>query len=740
MNTEIGVVVLAAAPAAAYREFLYRPHGPLACWIGRRFEVVAGPGQRIGQPLRDGDVLLEAELGRMRPGRCTVLAARDLELMAALPGLAPGQLLLRRRSHVAVAVPGLAGPGSAANAGDPTGAAAGPAEDTPSGHRSPFRLAVLPPTVQQAFAKGGTSWREAVHEAIRHQIVEPVTLADLMFFMHHPERMSSGAGKLIEEKEADFSKLRAEWALYETIAMRILDPPGKPGVFLPGHPSRNYEDFVAAPTTGRITLMVHGRNWNGTGGFRDEFATFDRMQETTESLAAGDSLCIANWQFIPTALRLTAGPSGPQPATWADLLVRKANEDVKIRVIVAQHPLGSPFMSDLAALDTVISTLPAAKRDNFKYIVGAHPHPLGTHHQKFMVARKGQSTVAFCGGLDISIRRAPPWGTGFVWHDIGAKVEGLAAHDLEHEFAERWNREKDKSPALHPPLGAWQAFEQLAQHAASEADKAAGLNEHRLQMLRTVSVGPMPADLRRDDIWRGYFRLIGRATRFIYLENQYFYEPALADAIVRQAESQPALIVIVMTGTGTDDVQVLGANPTWADRAQFDATQNGFALRHEFFKRLCVPPLIPSRLRVYTLSYPDGILHSKLILVDDEALSLGSANANPRGFFFDSELNLILDHAPTVSGFRHRLWGHNLGVAPGSVAGWGAGQFFGRWDDVAKRNQAVDGRKDAAAHMAGEGVVPFKPLDPHDPRFRAGIRGPIHLPLGRTFNPVDNLF
>jgi phospholipase D1/2 len=241
-------------------------------------------------------------------------------------------------------------------------------------------------------------------------------------------------------------------------------------------------------------------------------------------------------------------------------------------------------------------------------------------------------------------------------------------------------------------------------------------------------------------VWRGYFRLIGRATRFLYLENQYFYEPALADAIIRQAEAQPQLIVIVMGGTGTDDVQTLRPDATWADRAQFDATQNGFALRLEFYRRLCAAPLTPGRVRVYTLSYPDGILHSKLILADDEALSIGSANANPRGFFFDSELNLMLDHAPAVRHFRHRLWGHNLGVPPATVASWAPEQFFGRWDAVAKLNQGVDGQPDAAAHMVGEGVVPFRPLESKDRRFRAGRRGPIHLPLGRSVNPVDTLF
>ena len=46
MQTEDAVVLLAAAPATAYREYLYRPRGPFARWIDDRFEVLARPGQR----------------------------------------------------------------------------------------------------------------------------------------------------------------------------------------------------------------------------------------------------------------------------------------------------------------------------------------------------------------------------------------------------------------------------------------------------------------------------------------------------------------------------------------------------------------------------------------------------------------------------------------------------------------------------------------------------------------------
>jgi monoamine oxidase len=99
MDTADAIVLLVTAPATAYRECLYRPRGQLARWIGDRYDIVARPGQRIGQAVQEGDVLLEVTLGHMGRGRCIILAAGDLELVPSRPRLPPGQLLLRPRGR-----------------------------------------------------------------------------------------------------------------------------------------------------------------------------------------------------------------------------------------------------------------------------------------------------------------------------------------------------------------------------------------------------------------------------------------------------------------------------------------------------------------------------------------------------------------------------------------------------------------------------------------------------------------
>jgi phosphatidylserine/phosphatidylglycerophosphate/cardiolipin synthase-like enzyme len=579
-----------------------------------------------------------------------------------------------------------------------------------------FRVDRLPAKARAEFAKtDSAAWRQTVEEAIGAGIRDPNDLADLIFFMQHRDRVAGGAGKPIDKVEADFFKLRAEWNLYRTIAIRRLNPSAECSVFLPAQPSSDYEQYVANATTGRITLLLNGR----TSGSNTTEA-FDSMQRTVESLGPGDTVYLAAFQVNPT--KLTA-PGSAGVTTWADLFVKKAREGVKIRIIMTDIPEHGPnWKSDLSSLNQAIKRVPDAARDNLKYIVSMHPAQLrfwpvdlrskllrvvpsfgilnhvGTHHQKFMVAKKSGATIAYCGGLDISPARTPegwpdtklqPRGR-MVWHDTQVMLEGLIARDLEREFVLRWNREKDRSTGPQPgEIDHWAPFETLVQAPVGGSDREAARNTQKLQMLRTVSVGATTPDIRRDDVWQGYFRLIGRAAHFLYMENQYFHEPAMADAIVKQAEAHPELIVIVVVAFEIDD-----PDNQFSDR--------GVAQQNEFFKRLFKIP--ESRRRVYTMF--GRLVHAKLIMTDDRAFCVGSTNANPRDFFMDTQLNVMLDDPEAVKRFRHQLWSHDLGVDEAEVAGLPVSDFIAQWDKVANTNELLKGTPEK---MRGEGVIPFDP-------------------------------
>ena len=572
---------------------------------------------------------------------------------------------------------------------------------------SEFLVKDLPTKVKPHFSKGGSAWRNAVAEAIKAGMRAPKDLANLIYFMQHPKRIAGGAGTRIRREDDDFVKSRAEWILYRTIATGMLRADGRPffSLFLAPDLKTAYTDWRTAQTTGRITLFINGRSGKDQLSARDQVETFDSMQAAVASTKKGDLIYLAAWQFNPGEVSLTAGPTG---MTWADLLLRKARDGVKIRVIMSDFDvLGAAWKSKLKDIDALIAQLTAAERDNFKYIVSLHPArgfikdptsgkfrfaSVATHHQKFLVIRSGGVGTAFCGGLDISGERTPIPSKGWlhaVWHDTHAKLEGKIVRDLEREFVERWNTEKSASTA--PPLADWKPLENLTLSENSGTDKSTGRNPHKLQMLRTVSTGVAPANIRRDDIWQSYFRLIGGATTFLHFENQYFTEPRMADAIVKQSEAQKSLVAIFVIPILTDD-------PKNALRDHIRA------LQHDFFSQLFAG-MPANRRRVYGMV--GRYVHAKFALADDRALTLGSANANQRGFYLDSELNVMLDDAETARRFRHRLWAHDLGVPEGSVAAWKVTDYLSKWDAVANANDAL---RTTPQRMSGEAVVPFDPF------------------------------
>lgn len=428
-----------------------------------------------------------------------------------------------------------------------------------------FRRDRLPPKVRQQFDKGASAWREAVQEAIQAGVRDPSKLADLIFFMHHADRMKSGVGSALDRTKEEFVKLRTLWNLHRTIAVDLLKPStAPPTVFIPAIASSNYEDYVAKPTTGLVTLLLNGRTTGGARPRVDETGAFDSMQKAVESLGAGDYLYLTTWQLKPSLVPLTA-PGPPGIKNWGDLFVEKAKQGVTIRIIMSDFPpQGLGFKSDVDSMKALVLRLPVSARDNLKYIVSMHPAkmldpripgltPVGTHHHKFMVLRKGKTHLAFCGGLDISPPRTPDgWRTfGFIWHDVHARLEGLIVLDLAREFVLRWNREKGHTTA--GTVTDWKPFEALSTDRADATDLEARRNTHKVQMHRTVSTGGSVADIKRDDIWQGYISLVAGARRFLFMENQYIREAVLADAIVIQAQAHPQLIVIIVVSKETDD-------------------------------------------------------------------------------------------------------------------------------------------------------------------------------------------
>jgi N-acetylmuramoyl-L-alanine amidase len=490
--------------------------------------------------------------------------------------------------------------------------------------------------------------------------------------------------------------------------------PGAGTIFLAPNITNTYTDYIQPVTRGDLEPLINGRSSNPPV---DRTEPLDAMQAFVSSTTNGDSVYLAAWYFEPRT-PLTAGAyKGVQ--TWGGLLAAKAAEGVNVRLLATDFdPLSGASYKNVRAwmsrMDAWIASLPSDKRDNLQYVVSLHPVTLarawlmqgrsvnpGSHHQKFMIVKRGSETVAFCGGLDIESRKVPAgWSysvrpEGYIlagWHDIHVKMRGPIARDLEKEFALRWNRESAQSTVAPSPLP-WGSYVTLPvpnPPTDSDTDAEPERQQEDVQMERTVSSdATIGFTVNQDNVKQIYRNIVGAASSFLYFENQYFRSLDLADWIVAQGQANPTMpaIFVVVYSAGTDD----------GDNA---ITQAGADLQYQFFDRII--KALGARAAIYTMTY--RAVHSKFLLADDRYMTIGSANANERSFQLDSELNVAIDDSKLTAGFRRKLWAHNLGLPEATVGAWAIGDFVAQWDTVATANSAL---ASSPASMAGEGVVRF---------------------------------
>lgn len=289
-------------------------------------------------------------------------------------------------------------------------------------------------------------------------------------------------------------------------------------------------------------------------------------------------------------------------------------------------------------------------------------HPVGaSQHQKVVVI---DDSLAFCGGIDITRdrwdtpehrpddpRRTDPKNQRYrPFHDVQMVVDGEAARALGDLFRDRWLRATGKVLEKKAPSGArpW------------PRNITPDLNGVDVGIARTLpAYKGYPKAL---EVRRFYEDAIASARGFLYIENQYLTSRAVARALsesLRLEEGPEVVLVLPQESSG------------WLEQSTMDNLRLHI-LRHLHqmdHKR---------RLRVYhpVLESEDvlPVVHSKVMVVDDRILCVGSANLSNRSMGLDSECVLILEAGEDVrvreaaAAFRNRLLGEHLGVNSGQVS------------------------------------------------------------------------
>jgi phosphatidylserine/phosphatidylglycerophosphate/cardiolipin synthase-like enzyme len=350
-----------------------------------------------------------------------------------------------------------------------------------------------------------------------------------------------------------------------------------------------------------------------------------------------------------------------------DLLGELA-ERVSVRVLLwagAPLPLFKPARSTVRRVRDELT-----RGTRVECALDARERPLHCHHEKIVIV---DGEVAFVGGIDLTTLGgdrfdscAHPMRGRIGWHDVATRLRGPAVADVAAHFAARWS-EVTGQPLAPPP-----------------APASAG--SHEVQVVRTVPEKVYDFAPRGDfGIVETYTRALRSARSLIYLESQFLWSPELVEILADKLRHPPS-----------DDFRLVVLLPARPNNGA-DSTRGQLGVLAEADRDR-------RRFLAATLSARSGGLsgplyvHAKVGIVDDEWLTVGSANLNDHSLFNDTEMNVVACDPALVRDTRVRLWSEHLELAPAAVSGEPARVIDELWRPIASEQLARRRGGAAATH------------------------------------------
>lgn len=429
-------------------------------------------------------------------------------------------------------------------------------------------------------------------------------------------------------------------------------------------------------------------------------------------IKAQRSIIVVGWD-IDSRTRLLGDrePSDGYPAEFGEFLIEltKRRPELKIHLLLWDYSLLYAGERELLPRLSLQWRMPEQVSLCLDDSV-----PFGSsQHQKIVVV---DDALAMSGGLDLTIRRwdtsdhrldnplrTDPAGKSYrPFHDVQMMVDGDAARALALLARRRWCRANGGEPALEPVGDPWPET-----IAADFADVEIGIARTQPDYDGENGVREVEAL---------FLESIDRAERTIYIENQFVTSSLIARRLARRLRRRPHLEILIVAPRSHD---------SFIERRTM---RNG---RIRFWRALRKAG--GHRVRLLYPSVEQGehetdtMIHSKIMVIDDVMLRVGSANLNNRSMGADTECDLVVEarqgadgegERAAITAVRNRLIGEHCGVSADEVARVLAqcGSLVETTDRLTARGHSLrpidDGKPDGGGflHLAERIADPARPL------------------------------
>ena len=225
------------------------------------------------------------------------------------------------------------------------------------------------------------------------------------------------------------------------------------------------------------------------------------------------------------------------------------------------------------------------------------------NHRKIVIV---DGTIGFTGGLNVGDEYLGRSKKFPIWRDSHLKIEGKALFKLQAIFLEDYLYATSRLNTE-----SWNQYMDRAYFPAQGIQQAEGA-------VQIVASGPSSDDT---SIRNALLKIMGSAKKSIWIATPYF---------IPDPETLTLLRLSALSGV---DVRIL--YPGKGDSIISDqASQSYFS------------PLLKAGVSIY--SYKDAFMHAKIVLVDDEVASIGTANMDIRSFELNYEIIAVLYESKTV--------------------------------------------------------------------------------------------